>query len=762
MPITLPAIDDRDFDSLVRDALARASVHTPEWTHTGPSDPGVTLVELFAFMAESLLYRANLIPERNRLKFLQLLGVKLLPAAPAHGLVQLRNESPGHISVTLAPGLQAFAGPLPFITDLGLDVPPVEGLAVFKRTVAAPDPALLDYYRQLYEATGRDLAGTDLAPVLYETVALDDLPAALDVGAEAVDGALWIALLAPKKASDAVRQQVRERLAACTLSIGLVPERADPSASLIPGASARPAPALGVWMPRTGDAASGTGGAAADGATAGGTAGTATALYCRLDAVAPAGFPDRAGILQVTMPAADAIGTWSIDEPLEAGVGELPPLLTDDELDARVLTWLRIDGLGTAGVRLRWAGIHCATVTQRSRVERETLAPGDGDVNQQRQLGHGQVLAESVVLAVGGQRWTLTDELEAAPAEGKPGATVFALDAEAGLLRFGDGVRGARPPAGAAIAVAYDWSNGADGNVAAGAITLAPDLPAGIKLANPVACTGGTAAETAADGERRIPLVLRHRDRAVSADDFAEILRAAPGADLGRAEVLAAWHPELSPALPGDQPGVVTCMVIPRTDAAHPDNPLPDADFINALCNHLAPRRLVTCEVLLRGPVYSGVWISVGIEIVAGQSVATVRDRVRAALRDHLSPLPPAVTGAPAATLPGLENGWPLFRAVTALELAAVVARTTGVAGVAGLLLGDASGSRRDSVPMQGLQLPFIAGLSVTLGDPVSLDDLVGRGSGAGGGDGGDGSGGNGGGTTAPRRLPVPKVPQEC
>jgi hypothetical protein len=112
--------------------------------------------------------------------------------------------------------------------------------------------------------------------------------------------------------------------------------------------------------------------------------------------------------------------------------------------------------------------------------------------------------------------------------------------------------------------------------------------------------------------------------------------------------------------------------------------------------------------------------------------------------------------------LPVLENGWPLFRAVTRHELAAVVWRTEGVANVAGLLLADAGGSQRDSVAMQGLQLPTIAGLSVTLGDPVPLDDLIGRGGGLlDGGDGGDG-GGEVGGRGRVRRLPVPKVPQEC
>lgn len=750
MPIQLPAIDDRRYDQLVRDALARVAIHTPEWTHTGPSDPGVTLVELFAFMAETLLYRANLIPERNRLKFLQLLRLPVLPASPAHGLVQLRNEAGAATRFTLPPGQLFLAGALPFISDAGLDVPPVEGLALFKRTVRNADASLLDYYSQLYEASGRDwqalsegsAADTENAdsaatvePVLYETVALDALPTPLDVGADAVDGAVWIALLTPAKASTAERAAIRAELAGSTLSIGLIPAPADTAARLVPGSPATPPPAFSVWMPKR---------SAAD------------TRYARLDSVAPAGFPERPGILQVTLPAdAGEISTWDESEPLDAGVGDRPPVVNDDAISARVLSWLRIDGLAAAGVQLRWAGVHCVPVTQRARIARELLPPGDGEVEQTRALSHGQVLADSIALSVGGERWTLSDELEAAPAEGQPGAKVFALDAEAGSVRFGDGVHGARPPAGAEIAVSFDWSTGAGGNVAAGAIRLGPTLPAGFKLSNPVACSGGTDAEKAADAEKRIPLVLRHRERAVSADDFVAVLKAAPGADVGRVEVLAAWHPELSPALPGDQPGVVTAMVIPRLDPKHPDTPLPDAGFINALCSHLAPRRLVTCEVLLRAPLYTGVWISVGVEIVAGESVAIVRERVRTALRQHLAPLPPAVTGAPAAVVPGLENGWPLFRAVAALELATVVARVAGIAGVTGLLLGDASGSRRDSVPMQGLQLPSIAGLAISLGDPVPLGELIGRGSTS-----DDGSGATA--AARSRRLPVPKVPAEC
>ena len=85
MPLEIPQLDDRNFEELVKEAVARIPVHTPEWTNFNESDPGVTLVELFAFLTESLLYRSNQIPERNRKKFLSLLGIPLRAASSARG-----------------------------------------------------------------------------------------------------------------------------------------------------------------------------------------------------------------------------------------------------------------------------------------------------------------------------------------------------------------------------------------------------------------------------------------------------------------------------------------------------------------------------------------------------------------------------------------------------------------------------------------------------------------------------------------------------
>ena len=62
-----PRLDDRSYDDLVDELVARIPAHTPEWTNPRPGDPGRTLIELFAWLGDALLYRVNLIPERQRL-----------------------------------------------------------------------------------------------------------------------------------------------------------------------------------------------------------------------------------------------------------------------------------------------------------------------------------------------------------------------------------------------------------------------------------------------------------------------------------------------------------------------------------------------------------------------------------------------------------------------------------------------------------------------------------------------------------------------
>jgi predicted phage baseplate assembly protein len=74
MPLDLPNLDDRTYEDLVAEALRLIPNYAPEWTNYNPSDPGITLIEIFAYLTEMLLYRQNRITDDNLRTFLRLLN----------------------------------------------------------------------------------------------------------------------------------------------------------------------------------------------------------------------------------------------------------------------------------------------------------------------------------------------------------------------------------------------------------------------------------------------------------------------------------------------------------------------------------------------------------------------------------------------------------------------------------------------------------------------------------------------------------------
>jgi hypothetical protein len=782
MSLTLPAVDSRNYQELLNEALARISVHNPEWTNFNRSDPGVTLIELFAFMTENLLYRSNQIPERNRIKFLSLLGVPLRPASPARGLVTFANERGPLQTFTLNAGVEVRAGQVPFRTDQGLDVLPVEAQVLYKKKLAAPSQQVAEYYRQLYASfdSQRTVAGLQL----YQTVPLSGRANdEVDLGADAVDGSLWIALMlraGADKPYDRNMERAREALGGKTLSLGVVPSLAGAGRSLLPvGAPAADGAGLIEYsIPKV----------ARGGMLEKDTQGTPAPRYQRLIASASADVLVEPGVVQLTLPAASELRLWDDLDPLESGVGDLPPALEDTDQHERIITWIRVRSSSSAQVKMLWVGVNSAPVTQRAHVAGELLPVGTGEPDQSARLANTPVLPGSVRVTVtaGGRlsRWVEIDDLlgagpevpvpdsrlpPGAKPELNPFTDVFTLDAESGEIRFGDGTHGRRPPLGASLRAEYDYGVGDAGNVGAGSINTGAALPAGIKVTNPVRTWGGARAETVAEGEKQIARYLQHRDRLVTETDFETITLRAPGVDIGRVEVIAAFNPELTPNEPGDAPGSVTLMLIPRSDPVQPDAPLPDRLFLDAVCDYLEPRRLVTTEVFLRGPAYKGIWVSVGMNVVAGASVAEVREAVKAAILQFLAPLPAdpaalldtqaALNAAPSYA--DTQRGWPLRKAVADREILAVASRVAGVLSVNGVLVAEGANAAAPQVTMAGLELPRVLGISVTVGEAVGIDDLRGRaptGAGGGTGTGEDGEGDGAGGVV----LPVPIIPEEC
>lgn len=754
MPLEVPKLDRRTYREILNEVLARVPVHNPEYTHLNESDPGVTLLQLFSFLGESVLYRANLIPERSKLAFLRLLGVPLRPARAARGLVAF-SQPRGPLDPPLVEEeSEVLAGEVPFRTTHGLEVLPIEGRVYTKARLDGDRAAeLAATYERLFASL--EEPGTLLE--LYETTPFEPperglaLPS-LDF-AETVDGVVWLALLARPgdvRGGDpaAARDRVRDAIAGHVLTLGVVPALDDPTVVLSPGGAAagQAAPGLVVEIPKVDDSAE-----------------VPEPRYRRLELAGENDLLRQPGVGEVVLPAASDLRYWDDLGPSLEGTGEFPPSLADTDDGERLLTWLRLrvesSDKSQVGTRLGWVGLNAAHVVQSARVAAELVARGTGEPDQEAVLANTPVLAESLELTVDGEPWRRIDDLAAAapevparrpgmapgslaalgrdPAEGPPPeAKVYTLDPEAGAVRFGDGARGARPRRGAVIEATYSWGGGRAGMVGIGAVKKAPNLPAGVKVTNPVPTWGGDEAETRAEAERRVPLFLKDRDRLISEDDFREVTLGTPGVDLGRVEVLPLYHPDLDE---GTAVGVVTVLVIPRYDPLHPDAPRPDRLFTETLCRHLEPRRLVTTELRIHGPVYRDLWISIGLEVVPGRAQGPVRQAVEKALRGFLSPLTGGVEG----------EGWPLRTPVIPNDLAAAAARVDGVQRVDQVLLGDDQGSDGvTSIPLAGLELPRLAALAVQVGEATPLSEL---------------RGGIDEAVEEPAgRKPVPVIPEEC
>lgn len=154
MPLPLPSLDDRTWTDLTAEGLGLIPRYAPEWTNRNVSDPGVTLVELFAWLTEMTIYRSDRIWPRHRRKFLELLGFDMrLPMAAATSL----NFSPDGSATPfeLPAGVQFNAvlgdgSAVPFRTVRDLDISPVTLRAI---QVDAGDGKIQDFTGQWNDQT---------------------------------------------------------------------------------------------------------------------------------------------------------------------------------------------------------------------------------------------------------------------------------------------------------------------------------------------------------------------------------------------------------------------------------------------------------------------------------------------------------------------------------------------------------------------------------------------------------------------------------
>lgn len=131
MSLFAPNLDDRRFNDLMAETLGKIKATCPQWTDLSPSDPGIALLEAFAYLTEILLYRVNRIPEKATIEFLKLMGVSLYPPSAAGAVLTFSLSTPRSTEtvipqstkVTIARGAGSAEPPV-FMTLRNAVIPP--------------------------------------------------------------------------------------------------------------------------------------------------------------------------------------------------------------------------------------------------------------------------------------------------------------------------------------------------------------------------------------------------------------------------------------------------------------------------------------------------------------------------------------------------------------------------------------------------------------------------------------------------------------
>lgn len=698
MPIPLPVLDNRRFDDLVAEAQQRLASHTPELTRVQPGDPAAAFIDVFAWLTETILYRANLIPERQRLAFLNLLQLPLRAATPARGVVCIDSQAKNAALPPLVPSGSALkAGKVALSTVGDLQATPLVLTVLGKQPVSTAELTAAGI------TTAQLIAqyGQPVAAFRPHTFVPGSEPLSL---ANTLDHALYLGLSVPSSLT-LTADKIREVIAGVTLSIGLTPWRSGADDA----AASAPTPRRLQWDLIALDSAN-------------------KLRVLPLDVAADSSDGGRqAGVVRLRLPrAASTLTPPPQKDPQFAGFGDLPPELPRQIKAEKLVCWLRLTCPDDHLLRLGYLGINAVEVVAQSWRRDAVLGIGSNAPDQAFQLPDRMIDPASLVIEVEqADAWQPAQRVTHFGGVGR-NDLAYTLDPTAGIIRFGDGQRGARIPAGRRVrAASYRFGGGADGNLPAGQIKELAVGDARLVLRHEWPLSGGLDGETVAEAERRIPAFLSHRDRAVTADDFRALSYACPQVRVARAEVAPGLIPNASPSLVRRQvPGAVSVFVLPEAERAAGSTPRPSVGMLRDVYDHLKSRTLIGTELYVLSPEFRP--LAVAVRAIA-QDAATETQTLQAverALIDYLWALAP---GGPNG------GGWPLGRAVVADELRTRVARVPGVltAGEVALFIPTSNGGwstlpSGTSFTLLDYQLPELVGVSAQRGSgtptlPTSL-----------------------------------------
>lgn len=627
-----PNLDDRDFAALFAQARALIPRYMPEWTDHNLSDPGITLIQLFAAQAEQTLYRMNRVPELAYLKFLELLGIQLGTATPAG--VELTFTTSGLTMDALVPtGTQVATsggdnGPIVFEV--------LEGFSAIGARLAAV---------QTYDGTGfRDHSAMLTTPPNGGLASLISTGVASDIDIFGVRAPVGAALMLGYDTPGAFTANPITLYATLPPLAGGDVVRAESDAG--PSAPAGRMQAEfhdgARWQPiaiLTDETQAFTSGGRLTVAGPG-----LRAVRVKLGSVA-----DSLYWIRFVLTAADYQNAPQLRTLAPNTVSALQGVTVRDEV------------LGGSDGMPGQGPFTLSTVPVIRGEQREVLR-SDGRVVQVTDL------ELRVDEGGGAQPWQQVPDFLASG----PDDEHYVLDRFSSEIRFGDGRNGRIPIANPAhpgdniVAVWYRAGGSAAGNVGAGTVTSLQTAAFGVaSVTNLAAASGGADPETVDQAKVRAPAVLKAGGRAVTAEDFETIALQTPAA-VGRVHALALTDPGY-PGVP--VPGAVTVIVVPNSPGAAP---VPTVHTLRAVCTQLEQHRLITTQVFATGPTYRRVRVIGDLVVASGSDLTVVQNAVSDRLTTWLHPL----TGGDDRT------GWPFGGTIYASTLLGLILTTPGVARI--------------------------------------------------------------------------------
>ncbi len=597
MPIVSPQLDDLTYDRVVAELTRRIPVYSPEWTDFNDSDPGYTLIQLFAYLAEMIGYRLNRIPEKNQIELLQLLGIELNPAHAATTRLALLLQDPTTVSSsTLLAGASAKATtgspPPAFQTTQDIDIIPAEPVVLVLTlnpdisnpgnpgATGNPPPTATanpsDYLTLVWDGKSPALKTMPLAPVtLFPVNSQPFLWIGVNCNNALDAGFLGVAVTLTIQYDDDEQPTL-----VVTKECGPIPPGAE-TGQLVTWLSYYDAVADQV-LPITGRIDDTTKQLSNSGTITFTVPLTIGQIPAFQNLFSPAGASATPNMILAktlssmlpaplgTNPSDTAVGAWittyssavqTAAQQTASGSGATPPKPIPNPLDPKYYqtpAWFRIDlsqvpATLSSTTTLRMITFNAVPATNSTTVNNELLGIGDGTPGQTFQLANQNVQPGTLIVnvqespAIDPQplvQWTVVSSLDAAG----PNDSDLALDPEAGTVTAGDGIHGRIVPlvpgGGQVVALQYAWGGGEEGNVAVGTITSLNSSASGVAgVVNFVGATGGRDPETLEAAEIRARMEIATRTRAVTASDFQWIATQTPTVEVALAQVVPLRRP---------------------------------------------------------------------------------------------------------------------------------------------------------------------------------------------------------------------------